>query len=434
MSEKIQLRRSAVAGRVPTTAQLDLGEIGINTHDGKVYIKKDNGTAEIVEVGGGYDELEDIIDDLPSMVSTTYLYDTNTSGNVATASTVHLNSSNWSTATTIYASIVNSKGKRVDMAAMEYLKFGAKILLQDMSGTGSNYLKAICTGASSNSTTITIGINSVETNGDTPSSLANMTLGVIGNVNAYALEEALGFDVLDDTGVGDFTTTELTDQATLKSTLETLGEKAKILREGLGVNVGDTDLGTFAGDIIADNQTVKGALRNLEQAIEIGAISVNASRYKFSTSVGAGPGTGKLRYDSTSTSSVDRIYLHDTDRDGRDLKPFLDFMLKKGVYVYVTSAETDDTLFAQLSADAVHTTDYYTIDLVSIQIAGNVPSADEALTFGLAIGPAVSGTGQLNVANNTVPVYSDNTSAKAGGLVDGDIYRTSGGNLKIVYT
>ena len=88
MSEKIQLRRSAVAGRVPTTAQLDLGEIGINTHDGKVYIKKDDGTPEVIEVGGGYDELEDIIEDLPSHISTTYLYDTNTSGNVATASTV----------------------------------------------------------------------------------------------------------------------------------------------------------------------------------------------------------------------------------------------------------------------------------------------------------------------------------------------------------
>ena len=159
MSEKIQLRRSAVAGRVPTTSQLDLGEIGINTHDGKVYIKKDAGTPEIVEVGGGYDDLEDIIEDLPSMISTTYLFDTNSAGNVATASTVHLNSSNWSTATIIYASVVNSKGKRVDMAAMEYLKFGARILLQDMSGTGTNYLKAVCTGASSNSTTITIGIN-----------------------------------------------------------------------------------------------------------------------------------------------------------------------------------------------------------------------------------------------------------------------------------
>ena len=205
--------------------------------------RKTQARPKVIEVGGGYDDLEDIIDDLPSMVSTTYLFDTNSSGNVATASTVHLNSSNWSTATIIYASIVNSKGKRVDMAAMEYLKFGAKILLQDMSGTGTSYLKAICTGASSNSTTITIGINSVETNGDTPSSLSNMTLGVVSNVNAYALEEALGFDVLDDTGVGDFTTTELTDQVTLKSTLETLGEKAKILREGLGVNVGDTDLG-----------------------------------------------------------------------------------------------------------------------------------------------------------------------------------------------
>ena len=161
MSEKIQLRRSSVADRVPTTAQLDLGEIGINTHDGKVYIKKDNGTASIVEVGGGYDDLEDIIEDLPSHVSTTYLFDTNSSGNVATASTLHLNSSNWSTATIIYASVVNSKGKRVDMAAMEYLKFGARILLQDMSGTGTNYLRAVCTGASSNSTTITIGILSL---------------------------------------------------------------------------------------------------------------------------------------------------------------------------------------------------------------------------------------------------------------------------------
>merc|ERR1712218_3150 len=103
---------------------------------------------------------------------------------------------------------------------MEYLKFGAKILLQDMSGTGANYLKAICTGASSNSTTITIGINSVETNGDTPNSLADMPLGVISNVNAYALEEAMGFDVEDDTGVGAFTTTELTDNVTVKSALE----------------------------------------------------------------------------------------------------------------------------------------------------------------------------------------------------------------------
>ena len=51
MANKIQVKRSAVAGKVPTTADIDLGEIAINTNDGKMYIKKDNGTASIVQVG-----------------------------------------------------------------------------------------------------------------------------------------------------------------------------------------------------------------------------------------------------------------------------------------------------------------------------------------------------------------------------------------------
>ena len=48
-----RVKRSAVASAVPTTAQLALGEIAINTNDGKLYIKKDNGTPSIVEVGAG---------------------------------------------------------------------------------------------------------------------------------------------------------------------------------------------------------------------------------------------------------------------------------------------------------------------------------------------------------------------------------------------
>lgn len=55
MSGTIKLRRSAVAGRVPTTAQLSLGEVAINTHDGIMYFKKDDtlsgGGESIVEVG-----------------------------------------------------------------------------------------------------------------------------------------------------------------------------------------------------------------------------------------------------------------------------------------------------------------------------------------------------------------------------------------------
>jgi len=51
MSNTIRIKRSAVAGKVPTTGDLQLGELAINTFDGKLYTKKDNGAASIVEIG-----------------------------------------------------------------------------------------------------------------------------------------------------------------------------------------------------------------------------------------------------------------------------------------------------------------------------------------------------------------------------------------------
>jgi len=48
MANLIRLKRSSTSGAVPTTGQLELGEIAINTHDGKMYIKKDDGSQSIV--------------------------------------------------------------------------------------------------------------------------------------------------------------------------------------------------------------------------------------------------------------------------------------------------------------------------------------------------------------------------------------------------
>jgi hypothetical protein len=51
MAQTIKLRRSATTGNVPTTSQLELGEMAINTTDGKLFIKKDvSGTQSIVEI------------------------------------------------------------------------------------------------------------------------------------------------------------------------------------------------------------------------------------------------------------------------------------------------------------------------------------------------------------------------------------------------
>ncbi len=39
----IKIKRSSVPGKIPTTASLPVGEFGINTYDGKVYIQQDQG-------------------------------------------------------------------------------------------------------------------------------------------------------------------------------------------------------------------------------------------------------------------------------------------------------------------------------------------------------------------------------------------------------
>jgi len=53
MAQTIKLKRSATQNAVPSTSQLELGEVALNTYDGKMYIKKSvGGTESIVEIGG----------------------------------------------------------------------------------------------------------------------------------------------------------------------------------------------------------------------------------------------------------------------------------------------------------------------------------------------------------------------------------------------
>lgn len=53
MANLMKMKRSSVPGKVPTTTDLDLGEIAINTYDGKVYMKKNvSGVETIVLLTG----------------------------------------------------------------------------------------------------------------------------------------------------------------------------------------------------------------------------------------------------------------------------------------------------------------------------------------------------------------------------------------------
>ena len=48
MASIVQLKRSALSGKVPGTGSLNLGELAVNTYDGKIYFKK-SGSIETVE-------------------------------------------------------------------------------------------------------------------------------------------------------------------------------------------------------------------------------------------------------------------------------------------------------------------------------------------------------------------------------------------------
>ena len=52
----IKLRRSATAGAIPTTSNLDLGELALNTYDGKLYMKTTEASdSEVVQIGSATD-------------------------------------------------------------------------------------------------------------------------------------------------------------------------------------------------------------------------------------------------------------------------------------------------------------------------------------------------------------------------------------------
>ena len=52
MANTIKIKRSAVQGKAPAVGDLSLGELALNTYDGKLYTLKNSGTSLVVEIGG----------------------------------------------------------------------------------------------------------------------------------------------------------------------------------------------------------------------------------------------------------------------------------------------------------------------------------------------------------------------------------------------
>lgn len=80
MSNTFVLKESNVPGKAPLTTDLVLGELGVNTHDGRVYLKKNvSGTESIIEVSTQYDNTDtqftstlvnDVLDEIDGILDT----------------------------------------------------------------------------------------------------------------------------------------------------------------------------------------------------------------------------------------------------------------------------------------------------------------------------------------------------------------------------
>ena len=53
MANKIVLKKSSVAAKVPVAGDLDIGELAVNLVDQKLYSKNASGTVVLVGQGGG---------------------------------------------------------------------------------------------------------------------------------------------------------------------------------------------------------------------------------------------------------------------------------------------------------------------------------------------------------------------------------------------
>jgi hypothetical protein len=72
---RIKIRRSATQGKIPATTDLALGELAINTYDGKIFLKKSvNGTETVVGISSviSYTDLINIPQDIGTTATPTF--------------------------------------------------------------------------------------------------------------------------------------------------------------------------------------------------------------------------------------------------------------------------------------------------------------------------------------------------------------------------
>jgi hypothetical protein len=129
MANTILLKRASTAGKVPTTANLSLGELSINTTDGRLYTTTGSSIVDLTQ-----NDKITISGDVVTATSTNPAAGGNYSNLVVTLATTGVVAGNYGSATSIPTIVVDAKGR---ITSLTTNAVSTTISLAGSSGTGS---------------------------------------------------------------------------------------------------------------------------------------------------------------------------------------------------------------------------------------------------------------------------------------------------------
>jgi hypothetical protein len=173
---------------------------------------------------------------------------------------------------------------------------------------------------------------------------------------------------------------------------------------------------TFAGGGGVGDGSIANVINTVDPEAQTRQVGLNSSRLKLRTFTGYGADPTKV----TEVQFLDRNNASINDRLRGRIGAYNDNgSTTTGAYVQLIGGTGTDANAVKVYESGVAT---FTQD---VKIGGTLPASPNI---------TLKADGNINAKGAVARVYADNTAAKAGGLVDGDIYRTATGQLMIVFT
>lgn len=158
-------------------------------------------------------------------------------------------------------------------------------------------------------------------------------------------------------------------------------------------------------------QTLTGNAKTLGAVASGGTVTCSPSEYPQSVS-------GILLSPAVVTSTISAVTGN------------FSISVPRGAKVKVVCKDSDDKIFLN---EVIHVSDDSTLDISAYLNSNTVPTGGVGAYVTSVNGASGAVTVSLASLGAAASVYADNTAALAGGLVAGDLYRTSTGVLMIVY-